>query len=646
VHDAERERELRTAKVLPYVAVAVLLVLVVRSAWVTEDAYITLRTVDNWISGYGLRWNVDERVQGYTHPLWMLLLSALYTLTREAFFSTAALGVIVTAAALLVLVRFARSEHQALAALILLGLSRAFVDYSTSGLENPLSHLLLALFAVAYLRDVASLRWLSTLFSLLLLNRMDTGLTVAPALAHAALCANRREGRRAALRAAGLGLAPLVAWEAFSLFYYGALVPNTAYAKLNTGIPSAELWRQGLAYIAGTLAWDPPIVAALLVCIGLGAALGDTRLRLFAMGAALYVVYTARVGGDFMLGRFLTVPAWMGAIVLTQVELALVRLPALAALLAPFALLWLNPNAQESWPVAEFRRTGFADERAFYRLHVSVMMATRNDVMPTSPWASEGRALAQAAKMAPTVVVNPNIGFRGFYAGPRVHIIDPLALTEPLLARLPARSDPLWRVGHYQRAIPEGYEQTVRTGICHLTDPALCEYWQAIRLVTAGELWSWTRLRALTALQLGQLDRLIDVERYRRDAPERERLERLEQPAVSHRLDKGLRSIGERGLSVELGRTSYATSLSITVSRDDSFELLFERAGRVLGRVEIEAANDVVARALAVPARASKEGFDRLVMRPMNGDGWYGAGALSLGREPAWAATHTGIAPP
>jgi arabinofuranosyltransferase len=61
------------ARVLPYLAVLVLLLLVVRNAWVTEDAYITLRTVDNWVSGHGLRWNVDERVQGYTHPLWMVL---------------------------------------------------------------------------------------------------------------------------------------------------------------------------------------------------------------------------------------------------------------------------------------------------------------------------------------------------------------------------------------------------------------------------------------------------------------------------------------------------------------------------------------------------------------------------------------------
>src|SRR6187402_2076752 len=46
---------------------------VLRYAWVAEDAYITFRVVDNFTHGYGLRWNVAERVQVYTHPLWLLL---------------------------------------------------------------------------------------------------------------------------------------------------------------------------------------------------------------------------------------------------------------------------------------------------------------------------------------------------------------------------------------------------------------------------------------------------------------------------------------------------------------------------------------------------------------------------------------------
>ena len=42
------------------------------SAWVADDAYITFRTIENFHNGYGLRWNITERVQSYTHPLWMI----------------------------------------------------------------------------------------------------------------------------------------------------------------------------------------------------------------------------------------------------------------------------------------------------------------------------------------------------------------------------------------------------------------------------------------------------------------------------------------------------------------------------------------------------------------------------------------------
>ena len=64
---------------------ALFLGIVIRYGWVAEDAYITLRTVDNFVHGDGLRWNVAERVQAYTHPLWTLLLCAIYAVTREDF---------------------------------------------------------------------------------------------------------------------------------------------------------------------------------------------------------------------------------------------------------------------------------------------------------------------------------------------------------------------------------------------------------------------------------------------------------------------------------------------------------------------------------------------------------------------------------
>ena len=49
------------------------------TAWLCDDAYITFRVVDNLPGGFGLRWNTFERVQAYTNPLWMLLVTPLYS---------------------------------------------------------------------------------------------------------------------------------------------------------------------------------------------------------------------------------------------------------------------------------------------------------------------------------------------------------------------------------------------------------------------------------------------------------------------------------------------------------------------------------------------------------------------------------------
>src|SRR5688572_19610463 len=131
------------------IAVAFLLLLL-RTAWVDDDAYITFRTVDNFLNGYGLRWNVDNRVQAYTHPLWMFATTAVAAMTGEVYYASILLSIGVSVAAVAIVVsRIAVTLPAAAFTISALILSKAFIDYSTSGLENPLTHLLLALFFVA-----------------------------------------------------------------------------------------------------------------------------------------------------------------------------------------------------------------------------------------------------------------------------------------------------------------------------------------------------------------------------------------------------------------------------------------------------------------------------------------------------------------
>jgi hypothetical protein len=129
----------------PAILLLLLAAVVLRTAWVSDDAFITFRTVDHALNGHGLRWNVAERVQSYTHPLWMLLLLPTVAIVGSPYLASLLLSFALTAVTVAFLLASARGRPWAgafgLAALVF---SKAFVDYSTSGLENPLSHALLA----------------------------------------------------------------------------------------------------------------------------------------------------------------------------------------------------------------------------------------------------------------------------------------------------------------------------------------------------------------------------------------------------------------------------------------------------------------------------------------------------------------------
>jgi arabinofuranosyltransferase len=72
-----------------------------------------------------------------------------------------------------------------------------------------------------------------------------------------------------------------------------------------------------------------------------------------------------------------------------------------------------------------------------------------------------------------------------------------MALTDPLLARLPISDPAHWRIGHFYRATPAGYWQAVKTGDSSGMDPDLASLWARLRLITSGDLWDMNRLKAI-----------------------------------------------------------------------------------------------------------------------------------------------------
>lgn len=485
---------------------------VVRNAWVSDDAYITFRMVDNWVSGYGLRWNVAERVCASTHPLWMLLHAPLFAIGVRPFAATLALSVVASVATVWVFVAYvARTTPAALAGVTVLVFSKAFVDYSTSGLENPLTHLLAALFFAAFFaepraRAKALVLWLSTCLGLAMTNRMDTVVLFVPAMVQA-MVTSRVPGR---FRLVALGLAPFVLWEAFSVVYYGFPLPNPAYAKvLETGISRWDLAHQGLLYLRHAAVTDPVTVIALAGGVLAAVVTRDLRRACAAAGICLYVVYVVLVGGDFMSGRFLSAPLLLGVMILGTCELAATARRAAISVgsTVVVALVAGDPPVATSSDGGSSARPavddGITDERAAYFATAGLINAWRFDEMPAHPSAERGRRARATFRDGETITAR-SVGYFGYYAGPRLYIIDLYGLGDPLLARLPAaQARGGWRIGHFLRTVPEGYARSVVLERDVIEDDAVRRYYDLLRLVTRGPLLGADRWRAIWKLNTG-----------------------------------------------------------------------------------------------------------------------------------------------
>src|SRR6266481_4159172 len=385
-------------KTLVAVSLTFFLFIIIKDGWLSDDAYITFRTVDNFIHGFGLTWNIDERVQVYTHPLWMFFLSVVYFCTRQIYYSALLLSIAISFIAIGIFALYlAKSPYVAVMGILILAASKSFVDYSTSGLENPLTHLLIVLFMLVFFQCQQSKRyllWLSLLGSMMILNRMDTVLLFLPALIYAWYRAPKP--RLKALRTILLAFTPFIAWELFSLFYYGFLLPNTAYTKLNTGISTGQLLKQGLVYLINSSIFDPLLFIILISAVLLVVVLEDWKSLPLLLGMVLYVAYVVMVGGDFMAGRFLTPLFLMAVILLVRNIPSSAKLLYAGIFLAVVLLGFLVPNSR--WyvinPSSQFSRaktpSGIVDEHDYYASATDLIDFQRNVYIPNSDLTQKG----------------------------------------------------------------------------------------------------------------------------------------------------------------------------------------------------------------------------------------------------------------
>ena len=345
--DSARHRSrawsLRLRWVLLGAAGLVLIVHALAYNFVTDDAYISFVFSRNLAEHGELTFNLGQPVEGYTNFLWTFVLGIAMLAGIPPEWSSRVLGAACGLATLYVVFRIAervlgRKTCWAAVPPLLLACSSGFACWTSGGLETPLYTLLVAAAFDAFVAaatEPRALRRLGAILALASMTRPEGPMVaavfgaawVAGQLA-AALAGRRRRAdvvtaadaaapgarRRDEVLAVAWFLGLWAPWFAWRWWYYGWPFPNTYYVKATGPWAGPEMPHQmignGLYYVWSWLCQTHVLEALPLAMIGLVAARPRTPRFAWttssALFAAVYLVYTVSVGGDFMgLHRFI-----------------------------------------------------------------------------------------------------------------------------------------------------------------------------------------------------------------------------------------------------------------------------------------------------------------------------------------------------
>ena len=480
--------------------------IVLITAWFGDDSLISLRQAWNAIHGQGFTWNFDQRVQAFTHPTWILLLTPLIWITQELFYTTLLTSIALSLLSIFWIIKHhndINSRKNTFALFFPLGclaFSQAYADYMASGLENSLSYFLIGLSVyLAHQEEYGKphphrLMMLFTLLALLFLNRFDYALLILPLAVY--LFFFRGDIRRS-FKAVWPAVCIVLAWFAFAIIYFGAPFPNTFYAKLTAGYPIDQFYLRGFYYYQATLKFDP--VTHLILIMGIGGGFLSRRplYASLSFGILLYLLYVFSIGGDFMRGRFFSVLVYVSAFNMVGfLSCRKIGYSLIARTGTSFAVIFLafaGPGIPPLTDLNPHRKDFFlhiADEKAYYHQDMGVFSPRRSWPKPRHP----------ATKKPDHAYHSCSVGTRGL-TRPQVYWINDCALVDGFIARLPAIQNPEWRIGHHYRAIPKGYEEYL-TMDKELPNKSLQPLLDDITQAVSGDLFTEERWKAIVRLNV------------------------------------------------------------------------------------------------------------------------------------------------
>jgi len=458
--------------------------------WVDEDAFIDFRVVHNLLAGYGPVFNVGERVEVDSDPLWVAVLALTHAVTPwwSLEWTSVVLGLLCTAGGFvaggLAVVRLGARHGEGTVlplGLLIVSVVAGVWEFVTSGLEMSMVFLWLGVAFLLLVRvadrrsgalPAAVVAGLGPLIRPeLVLGAVVVTVALCGLVASPTWPSDTGRVRRCVAVVAAAAALPVVV-ELARMAYFALLVPSTALAKA----AGSSWWSQGATYLWNFVApytlWLPLLLAVPLVAARVarwwraGDRTGVVVLCTPLVVGLAQLVYVVEVGGDYMHARLL-LPAFFalclpvyagvrslrGLLAVPAVGIGVWSLICLGWLrFVPPPIHDLSPqtvfisNEHDSWVHA----TGVAhpvtasDYARALSGRAGAVLATAAHRVPaghqellviTDPFAPVDPAAALPARspLPFRLAVNlPAIGVIGYLAGPDVYVFDQYSLANPI----------------------------------------------------------------------------------------------------------------------------------------------------------------------------------------------------------------------
>ncbi len=458
--------------------------------WVDEDAFINFRIIDNLLAGHGLVFNVGERVEVDSDPLWVFTLVALHEIVP--FISLEWLSVILGlcctglgfAAGARAVQRLGISRGETTTVLPL-GLFVVSVvagvwEFATSGLEMSMVFLWLGVCFLLLIR-LESRRRRAVVPAVI----MGLGPLIRPELVLVAgvfllallvvVAAPGWVGRTERMRRYGAPIVAAavipVAFQVFRMMYYALVVSNTALAKT----AGSSWWSQGFTYLWNFVApytlWLPALFVLPFVVVRVaswwkqGDRMGVLLLATPIVAGLADLLYVVYIGGDYMHARLL-LPVFFAVFLPVFVTAAQARTLLIIPLIG--IVVWaivcagwlryvpgkgsLNPstifisNERNSWisatgnphPItaADYSKALSGEAGSLLRRAAADVPAGHQKLLViTNPYApiKPSTAIPASSSLPFSLAVDvPAVGVIGYLAGPKVYIFDEYSLANPI----------------------------------------------------------------------------------------------------------------------------------------------------------------------------------------------------------------------